>query len=84
MYKMYLYLQHQNIITMTKIRNFDEIVRFCEQKKQTGDIQTVSKMFGYTTDAIRMRLTRKDKATYEALCEVIEQRESLIKKYQNQ
>ncbi|MRI63383.1 hypothetical protein EDM00_05190 [Ornithobacterium rhinotracheale] len=69
---------------MTNVKNFSEIVRICEQKKQTGDIQTVSKMFGFTTDAIRMRLTRKDKAAYEALYEVIEAREKLIEKYQNQ
>ncbi|MFX1668502.1 hypothetical protein JZ968_10095 [Riemerella anatipestifer] len=69
---------------MTKVKEFSEIVRFCEQKKQTGDVQTLSKMFGYTTDAIRMRLTRKDKPTYEALYEVIEARENLIQKYQNQ
>lgn len=67
---------------MTKVLEFGEIVRICEQKKQTGDIQTLSKMFGFTTDAIRMRLTRKDKPTYEALFEIIEQREKLIKKYQ--
>lgn len=83
MYKMYLYLQHQNIITMTKVMEFSEIVRICEQKKQTGDIQTLSKMFGYTTDAIRMRLTRKDERTYKALYEIIEQRENLIEKYQS-
>lgn len=67
---------------MTKVIEFPEIVRICEQKKQTGDIQTLSKMFGFTTDAIRMRLTRKDVKTYEALYEIIEQREFLIKKYQ--
>lgn len=67
---------------MTKIENLDEIVRFCEHKKQTGDIQTLSKMFGYTTDAIRMRLTRKDKDTYKALYKVIEARENLIQEYQ--
>ena len=49
MYKMYLYLQHQNIITMAKVMEFSEIVRICEQKKQTGDILTLSKMLGYTT-----------------------------------
>ena len=54
---------------MTKVMEFSEIVRICEQKKQTGDIQTLSKMFGYTTDAIRMRLTRKDERTYKALRE---------------
>lgn len=69
---------------MTKIQEFSEIVTICEQKKQTGDIQTLSRMFGYTTDAIRMRLTRKDKKTYQALYEIISQRESLIQKYQNQ
>lgn len=77
-------MPHQNITTMTKIQEFSEIVTICEQKKQTGDIQTLSRMFGYTTDAIRMRLTRKDKKTYQALYEIISQRESLIQKYQNQ
>ena len=67
---------------MAKIIQFSEIVRICEQKKQTGDIQTLSKMLGYTTDAIRMRLQRKDEKTYEALYELIEQREYLITKYQ--
>nr|DAX36470.1 MAG TPA: RNA polymerase sigma-E factor [Caudoviricetes sp.] len=67
---------------MAKIIQFSEIVRICEQKKQTGDIQTLSKMLGYSTDAIRMRLSRKDKKTYEALYELIEQRECLITKYQ--
>lgn len=68
---------------MTKVQKFSEIVTFCEQKKQTGDIQTVARMFGFTTDAIRMRLTRKNEETYRALYRVIEQRESLIKEYQN-
>lgn len=71
-----------NIITMAKVIQFSEIVRVCEQKKQTGDIQTLSKMLGCTTDAIRMRLSRKDEKTYEALYELIEQRECLITKYQ--
>lgn len=69
---------------MTKIVEFNEIVTTCEQKKQIGDIQTLSRMLGYTTDAIRMRLTRKDEKTYKALYEIIEQRENLIQKYQNQ
>ncbi|WP_212892554.1 hypothetical protein [Capnocytophaga canimorsus] len=30
---------------MTKVIEFSEIVRICEQKKQTGDIQTLSRMF---------------------------------------
>lgn len=77
-------MPHQNNVTMTKVIDFSEIVRICEQKKQTGDIQTLSKMFGYTTDAIRMRLSRKDEETYKALYEIIEQREKLIEKYQNQ
>lgn len=69
---------------MTKVIEFSEIVRICEQKKQTGDILTLSKMLGHTTDAIRMRLSRKDEKTYEALYQIIEQRENLIQKYQNQ
>lgn len=81
---MYIYLQHQNRITMTKVKEFSKIVTICEQKKQTGDILTLSKMLGYTTDAVRMRLSRKDKLTYEALYQIIEQRENLIKEYQNQ
>ena len=43
-------MQHQNIITMAKVMEFSEIVRICEQKKQTGDILTLSKMLGYTTE----------------------------------
>ena len=77
-------MQHQNIITMAKVMEFSEIVRICEQKKQTGDILTLSKMLGYTTDTIRMRLARRDEATYNALYEIIEQRENLIEKYKNQ
>ena len=77
-------MQHQNIITMAKVMEFSEIVRICEQKKQTGDILTLSKMLGYTTDAIRMRIARRDEPTYNALYEIIEQRENLIEKYQNQ
>ena len=69
---------------MAKVMEFSEIVRICEQKKQTGDILTLSKMLGYTTDAIRMRLARRDEVTYNALYEIIEQRENLIEKYQNQ
>lgn len=69
---------------MTKVMEFSDIVRICEQKKQTGDILTLSKMLGHTTDAIRMRLSRKDEKTYEALYQIIEQRENLIQKYQNQ
>lgn len=41
-------------------------------------------MLGYTTDTIRMRLARRDEATYNALYEIIEQRENLIEKYKNQ
>ncbi len=69
---------------MTKVQNFSQIVTICEQKKQTGDIQTVARMFGFTTDAIRMRLSRKHEETYKALYRVIEQRENLIKEFQNQ
>ncbi|ATA75259.1 hypothetical protein [Capnocytophaga sp. H2931] len=69
---------------MTKVMDFNEIVRICEQKKQTGDIQTLSRMFRVTTDAIRMRMSRKDEKTYEALYQIVEQRENLIQKYQNQ
>ncbi len=69
---------------MTKVIEFSEIVRFCEQKKQTGDILTLSKMLGHTTDAIRMRLSRKDESVYQALYEIIQKREELIQKYQNQ
>lgn len=69
---------------MTKIIEISEIVRFCEQKKQTGDILTLSKMLGHTTDAIRMRLSRKDESVYKALYEIIQKREELIQKYQNQ
>ena len=77
-------MQHQNIITMAKVMEFSEIVRICEQKKQTNDILTLSKMLGYTTDTIRMRLARRDEATYNPLYEIIEQRENLIEKYKNQ
>ncbi len=77
-------MQHQNIITMTKIKKFNEIVTICEQKKQTGDTQTVAKMIGATTEATRMRLSRKDEKAYKALYKVIEQRENLIKEYQTQ
>ena len=69
---------------MTKIMDFNEIVTICEQKKQTGDVLTLSKMLGHTTDAIRMRLSRKDDETYKALYKIIEQREKLIKEYKNQ
>lgn len=69
---------------MAKIKEFSEIVTICEQKKQTGDIQTLSRIFGCTTDAIRMRLTRKDEKTYQALYAIINQRENLIQNYQNQ
>ena len=36
---------------MTKVIQFSEIVRICEQKKQTGDIYTLSKMLDCITDA---------------------------------
>lgn len=68
----------------TKVKELSEIVRICEQKKQTGDVLTLSKMLGYTTDAIRMRLSRKDETTYKALYEIISQRENLIQKFINQ
>lgn len=68
---------------MTKVLELSEIVTICEQKKQTGDIFTLSKMFQMTTDAIRMRLTRKDERTYRALYTIIEQREELIENFQN-
>ena len=67
---------------MTKVVELSEIVTICEHKKQTGDIFTLSKMFGMTTDAIRMRLSRKDERTYRALYCIIEQRELLIENFQ--
>ncbi|MDO5607609.1 MAG: hypothetical protein Q4G08_04040 [Capnocytophaga sp.] len=68
----------------TKVKELSEIVTFCEQKKQTGDVQTLSRMFGFTTDAIRMRLSRKDPKTYNALYRLIFQREKLIEEFKNQ
>lgn len=68
---------------MAKIQDFSEIVRFCERKKQTGDVLTLSKMMGCTTDAMRMRLSRKDEKAYKALYEIVKQREELINNYQN-
>lgn len=66
---------------MAKIQDFKEVVRFCEQKKQTGDTHTLSKVIGVTTDAIRMRLIRKHEETYRVLYRIINQRENLIKEY---
>lgn len=69
---------------MTKVQEFSEIVMICEQKKQTGDVQTLSRMFRITADAIRMRMSRKDEKTYRVLYKIVEQRENLIKEIQNQ
>ncbi len=76
-------MSHQNIITMTKVVELSEIVTICEQNKQTGDVYTLSKMFNMTTDAIRMRISRKDERTYRALYIIVCQREQLINDFKN-
>ena len=68
----------------TKVQEFSEIVRICKQKRQTGDYLTLAKILDTTVDAIRMRLNRKEEKTYLVLYELIQQRENLIQKYQNQ
>jgi hypothetical protein len=67
---------------MTKVIQFSEIVRICEQKKQTGDIYTLSKMLNCSTDATRMRLQRGDEKAYKAFYYLIVERENLINNYQ--
>lgn len=67
---------------MTKVIQFSEIVRICEQKKQRGDIFTLSKMLDCSSDATRMRLSRGDEKAYNALYDLIIQRQNLINKYQ--
>ncbi len=67
---------------MTKIKNIDEIVRFCEQKKQVGDYQTLAKVLNTSVDSVRMRYKRRDENTVRAMYRIIEQRENLIKEFQ--
>ncbi len=68
----------------TKVQEFSEIVRICKQKRQTADYQTLAKMLDTTVDAVRMRINREDEKAYRALYEIIQQRDELIQKYQNQ
>lgn len=56
----------------------NEIVAICEQKKQTGDYQTLAKILKTTVDSARMRYYRKDKTTVLRLYEIIRQREDLV------
>ncbi|MGV4438085.1 hypothetical protein [Ornithobacterium rhinotracheale] len=69
---------------MTKVKEINEIVRICEQKKQTGDYQTLAKALGTTIDAARMRFYRKDENAVRVLHRIIEQRESLTQEFQKQ
>lgn len=69
---------------MTKVIEISEIVRINKQKKQTGDYQTLAKALGTTVDAARMRINRNDEKAHRTLKDIIEQREKLIEKYQNQ
>lgn len=62
----------------------DELVRICEQKKQTGDYQTLAKILRTTVDSARMRYYRKDKTAIQALYKIIEQRDSLVDNFQAQ
>lgn len=62
----------------------DEIVAICEQKKQTGDYQTLAKILKTTVDSARMRYYRKDKIAIQALHQIIKQREDLVKGFQYQ
>ncbi|MDO4763870.1 MAG: hypothetical protein Q4A00_05760 [Flavobacteriaceae bacterium] len=69
---------------MTKIMEISEIFRKCEQKRQTGDYQTLAKVLNTTVDAARMRYRRNDEKAVRTLYSIIEQRDKLIEKYQNQ
>lgn len=69
---------------MAKIMDFSEIVRICEQKKQTGDYQTIANILNVNIDAARMRVYRKDEKAVTILYKIIQQREELKREYQNQ
>lgn len=68
----------------TKVQDFNEIVRFCEQKRQTGDYQTLANILGVNTDAARMQIYRKTEKAVMILYKIIKQREELKKEIQNQ
>ncbi len=69
---------------MTKVENIDELVRICEQKKQTGDFQTLSKILNTTTEAARMRYYRKDEDAVKAMYSIIENRDVFIGKFKKE
>lgn len=69
---------------MTKIIDFSEMVRICEQKRQTGDYQTLANVLEVNTDTARMRVYRKDEKAVRILYRIIQQREELKREYQNQ
>lgn len=69
---------------MTKVMEISEIFRKCEQKRQTGDYQTLAKALNITVDAARMRYRRNDEKAVRTLYSIIEQREDLIQNNQNQ
>ncbi|AFR36582.1 hypothetical protein [Riemerella anatipestifer] len=68
---------------MTKIEEISEIVRICEQERQTGDYQTLAKALGTTVDAARMRYYRKDEQAVKILYRIIKQREELTLEISN-
>ncbi len=72
-------LKHKN---MTKVINIEEIALICEQKKQTGDYQTLAKVLRTTVDAARMRFYRRDINAVKVLHKIIENREQLALEYQ--
>lgn len=69
---------------MTKVMDFPEMVRICEQKRQTGDYQTLANVLEVNTDTARMRVYRKDEQAVRILYRIIQQREDLKREYQNQ
>jgi hypothetical protein len=66
---------------MAKIQEFSEIVRICEQKKQTGDYTTVANILGINVDTARMRVYRKDEEACNLLYRVIQHREALKEEF---
>lgn len=69
---------------MTKVIEISEKIRICKEKKQTGDYQTLAKILNTTVDGARARFYREEERAVNILYHIIEQRENLIQKYQNQ
>lgn len=67
----------------TKVMNIDELVRTCEQKKQTGDYQTLARILNTNVDTARVRYYRKDEQAVRTLYRIVEHRDELYGEFQS-